>query len=375
MKKLEYVDALRGLAILGVVLVHCQIEAFHFPAPLENLLGSGARGVQLFFVASAFTLFLSLNNRTNTGETSYVNFFIRRFFRIAPMYWLGIIYYLFQDGYGPRYFLGDAAGISTANIVSNFFFVHGINPYWINSLVPGGWSITVEMAFYCLIPFLYQRIKNLGQAVNFFLIACFIRLLLHIVFKKFVLISDPRLWGDFLTLYLPAQLPVFACGIIMYFLISTPRNEWAVSPRSILAITTLFILNFAVGDSVLISAPVVFSVLFIGLGYSLAKQDFRIVVNPLIRYFGKISYSMYLVHFAVIHWLTKSGVFNEGQITDMRTAIQSVAFKYLCVVILSAILATFFYHLVEVPFQNLGKQIIKRVKDQKISKLKLINNE
>jgi hypothetical protein len=33
------------------------------------------------------------------------------------MYYLGIAYYLFQESFGPRYWLGDAAGISFTNVL------------------------------------------------------------------------------------------------------------------------------------------------------------------------------------------------------------------------------------------------------------------
>ncbi len=55
MKKLDYIDALRGLAVLGVVIVHVNLygrsNANH--PLLDKVAAEGARGVQLFFMASA----------------------------------------------------------------------------------------------------------------------------------------------------------------------------------------------------------------------------------------------------------------------------------------------------------------------------------
>jgi peptidoglycan/LPS O-acetylase OafA/YrhL len=82
------------------------------------------------------------------------------------MYYLGICYYLIQDGFGPRYFLENESHITTLNVLSNFTFLHGFNPYWITSLVPGGWSIAVEMTFYIILPFLFARIKRSVQFFN-----------------------------------------------------------------------------------------------------------------------------------------------------------------------------------------------------------------
>ena len=98
---LRYIDALRGLAIIGVVISHCSLYGSNilYPSFFSSILANGARGVQLFYIASAFTLFLSLHNRYNKEEKAFKNFFIRRFFRIAPLYYIGVCYYLWQDGF------------------------------------------------------------------------------------------------------------------------------------------------------------------------------------------------------------------------------------------------------------------------------------
>src|SRR5258706_2273013 len=178
--KLRFVDALRGFAILGVLVIHCgQIGTNQFPELIQAVIINGAIGVQLFFVASAFTIFLTYGNRYDKEINPRTNFFIRRFFRIAPMYYFGIIYFLWQDGFGARYWLGDASTISTWNVLSNILFVHSINPYWITSVVPGGWSIAVEVSFYCLVPFLFLRIRNLNQAFVLFLFTIVLRMALQ----------------------------------------------------------------------------------------------------------------------------------------------------------------------------------------------------
>jgi peptidoglycan/LPS O-acetylase OafA/YrhL len=187
-KNLKYIDALRGIAVLGVLMVHCsKFGANNYPFLLSKIFDNGAMGVQLFYVVSAFTLFLSVSFRSKNEKNPNRNFFIRRFFRIAPLYYLAVLYYLYQDGTGPRLWLGDMNHISTANIASNFFFSHGINPYWINSIVPGGWSVSVEMFFYCLVPFLASHLKNLNSAVLFFGITLALKSIFDFVLTTFPL--------------------------------------------------------------------------------------------------------------------------------------------------------------------------------------------
>ena len=198
--KYDYIDAMRGWAILGVVSAHCVSQ--QLPILLRDIVGAGSIGVQLFFVVSACTLFLSLSARRS--EKGFIfNFFIRRIFRVAPLYYIAIIYFLFQDGLGPRYWLGDASGITVWNILSNIFFIHGINPYWINSLVPGGWSITDEVMFYSILPILFYMIRTINHAFYFFFASLFFER--YFAFDSFFYAFDFR--GSFVELFLVFLFP------------------------------------------------------------------------------------------------------------------------------------------------------------------------
>ncbi len=357
MKKLDYINAIRGLAILGVIMVHSsQYGEFSVPKIISNIIGQGARGVQLFYLASAFTLFISFKNRFTSEKFPIRNFFLRRFFRIAPMYYLGICYYIFQNGLGPRYWLGDATNITSLNIISNLTFLHGFNPYWITSLVPGGWSIAVEMTFYAFLPYMFSRLKNLNQAFNFFIICLLLKLGLHLFFMKYNLISDHRLWSEYLFLYFPSQLPVFCLGIILYFVVIENESIRNISGDSILVFSALLLLQFGSGIQFLLSNHILFGVVFFILSFSLSKFQFKLLVNPIVNYIGKISFSMYLVHFAVLHWLTILNFINYSE-----NGILNYVMRFSFVTVLTIIVSSIFYKLIEVPFQDLGKKIISKL--------------
>ena len=183
-KRFEFVDALRGLAILGVIIVHSGQQISNLPSWFKSITQNGARGVQLFYIVSAFTLYYSLKYVRVSEKRLYLNFFIRRFFRIAPLFYVAIIFFLWKDGFGPRHFLGDAPSITLSNILSTFFFVNGVNPYWITSIVPGGWSIAVEMTFYATLPFIFNKIKTLTQAIWFTVISLVIVTMVRYILMK-----------------------------------------------------------------------------------------------------------------------------------------------------------------------------------------------
>ena len=209
-KKYPYIDALRGIAVLAVLVNHVWQTGAHEASSLVKSVGAqGARGVQLFYVMSALTLYLSMNSRTKAEKNPVTNFFIRRFFRIAPLFYIGIIYYLWQDGFGPRYFLGDAQGVTIGNIISTFTFTNGVHPYWINSIVPGGWSIAVEMTFYLTLPLIFKMIKTIRAAFIFAVVTLLSSQFLFYYLSHHVMITDATLWNDFIFFFFPNQLLVF----------------------------------------------------------------------------------------------------------------------------------------------------------------------
>ena len=360
MTKLKYVDVLRGLAILAVLMVHCSLYSSqeHFPDIIASILANGTMGVQLFFVASAFTLFLSMDKRSEIEKYPKLNFFIRRFFRIAPMYYVGICYYIWQNGFGPGYWLGDAPGISIGNVLANIFFVHGFNPYWITSIVPGGWSIAVEMMFYCLVPLLFVKIKNTQQACIFVFITLFIRMVLEVFFHRFQLISFDQLWADYLFFYLPSQLPVFALGILFYYIVKEDYRL-TISPVLIL-LTSLALIGQFVGLPVL-PDHILFGIAFLVLGIALSKSAFPFLENPVLLHIGKISYSMYVVHFAVLHWMEKLNLINY----PASDSLVNFGIRFLIVIVLTVLISTLFYQFIEVPMQNVGKRLIDKLNKRK----------
>ena len=95
-ERLSYIDGLRGLAALMVFMIYCGSPAICALGPYGNLLvDHGRYGVSVFFVVSAYTLCLTLAPAFDGEEVSWSAYFIRRFFRIAPLYWLMLAFVLF----------------------------------------------------------------------------------------------------------------------------------------------------------------------------------------------------------------------------------------------------------------------------------------
>ncbi|WGK69408.1 acyltransferase [Candidatus Haliotispira prima] len=329
---------------------------------VRQFVGAGARGVQLFFILSAFTLFLSYHNRKNREINPDRNFLLRRFFRIAPLYYLGIVYYLFQDGLGQRYWLGDAESITMANIISNVFFVHGANPYWINSLVPGGWSITVEMAFYLMIPLLVRKIKCASHAVSFTILSLMISSGLTTILKRYPLIAYERLHNEYLYLYFPNQLALFGLGIIAYFVI-IQKDKKIFSGFNYLLLSVWCIFYLIVGLS--LPHNFKFGIAFLLLIISLSKYENIILVNKATIFLGKVSYSAYIIHFGVLHWLNyKFHLLDFINIEGEWDRLLNYLLGLVLIIVVTSAISWVSFKVVEEPFQKMGKNIILKLEQK-----------
>jgi hypothetical protein len=221
-------DFLRGLAIVGVLAIHVSQA---FPSGLrivDFVFSSGWVGVNVFYFVSALTMCLMWTQRE--GESNPTRkFYIRRFLRIAPLFWLAIPLYLALNGTGPSY---DAPnGIGSVQITLTALFLHGFWPDSINSVVPGDWSIAAEMTFYVVFPFV---IASFGSRRHLYLaLAISINLFNVCVFKPQAYAFFVAYYGsgheafvwNALHLSFVNQLPIFLAGCALFFAL---RNHIAL---------------------------------------------------------------------------------------------------------------------------------------------------
>jgi peptidoglycan/LPS O-acetylase OafA/YrhL len=354
--RLEYIDALKGFAIIGVLLVHCQLfgqnSYHHF---LREVINNGTMGVPLFFLLSSITLCLSSANSPPTSPRSYLAFFLRRFFRIAPLYYLALIVYLQILGPSSREMVNINYPITPLSIASSFMFLSGLNPYWANTIFPGQWIISVQMGFYLIFPFLFSRLNSLSKAVWLALFSAVISQLIYLIVYKRPPIPDAQLWKTFLYYTLPYQLPVFLIGFVLYFLIFS-RRKWVINhfSRFLLAAAFLFILNLILTN--ILPYHFVFSCSLAVIIYALSAYSPNLLVNRFTTFLGRISYSLYLVHYAVLHYLSKL------QLIDFTPSpVVSFFIRFSLLLIISSLVSFLTYRLIEQPGQKFGFLVINHL--------------
>jgi peptidoglycan/LPS O-acetylase OafA/YrhL len=370
LKHYGYIDAVRGWAVLGVIIVHVGNVTGGLRGLLKLFVDRGSFGVQLFFVASALTLAMSHESRWAKDRRPTRAFFTRRIFRIAPLFWSGIVFYVWWYGITPR--LSAPHGIGSIDILTTALFAHGFHPYQMNSVVPGGWSIAVEMSFYVLAPILIGFARTPKRACLLFfatLLIAGVANYLNLPSRFFPGVTDFTR-HNFTYRWFPAQLPAFALGILTYHLIKNNYSSVGMMVLSLAAAMALF-------DTTL--AP---NVLYPGIMFSLfiwglSQYPILPIVNRCTRNLGIISFSAYLVHFAVIDIVreffgipfTTSEWYNRSRAAQLITSpfvsvsslhpITKFGLLLLATIVGTVLIASVTYHLIEKPGIRAGKWVIR----------------
>ena len=169
--KLAFIEGLRGLAALYVVLGHiCSIV---FPgiylgvrptAPdwlrvIMQPFGFGHLAVAAFIVISGFCLQTSLFNKGDGTLQDAKTFFKRRALRILPPYYACLVISLFvvfkiTPLGGPGLPYSEYTPVTPSSIAAHVFMIHNLSPDWMYKINGVLWSIAIESQLYLLFPVL-----------------------------------------------------------------------------------------------------------------------------------------------------------------------------------------------------------------------------
>jgi len=313
----EYIDISRGIAILMVVFVHTSQSISGLNANTQVLTGFCQLGVQLFFVLSAYTMCNSLD-RIKLVRKNILLFYLKRFFRIAPLYYAGILIYFCISlvlNYKDNGVLKPDQQYNPLNILTNVIFVHGFYKPANNNIVPGGWSIGTEMLFYLIVPFLFLFYKHLRNKI-IFLVIPFIFLVINILIFNIANNRSHFTRDEIIFIYynLFNQMPVFLVGISYFFYSRIYESKGAASLKWMMI--SIFIFIFSLFGLVSIHynislTPVLSAITFVFLIEVFRNHHFH-YSKVLIR-IGQLSYSIYIFHF-IFAWYISSLIYKRIQL-------------------------------------------------------------
>ena len=267
-------DALRGIAAVWVAWYH-----FYRFSPLPDVLRlskwprwfllHGYLGIEIFFVLSGVVISLSIMDERISAPYA-LSFAVRRSIRLDPPYWIT---------------LALACVIRTAvgtppppsSVVAHIFYLQ--NVLGIPNIVPQFWTLCYEIQFYLVLILLVGCAQKGGKFVGWLAaVAPLAASLVLVTLGR----TDP---GWFLNYWYAFALGVGTTAVIRKRI--SPAT-WAIFTGLVL------LLGFVLGRVEVICVAVTsFVIGFAGLAGKLGRWS----GGPVFQYLGRISYSLYLLHF------------------------------------------------------------------------------
>ncbi|PAU60663.1 hypothetical protein BZL41_15295 [Pseudomonas sp. PIC25] len=348
--RVKGLDGLRGVAILLVLVYHTWTESSGLATLGEgpfflSLLYAGSTGVTLFFALSGFLVgrpFIEAI-RERRPLPSLGRYASQRALRILPTYYtIALIGVLLTARYDQL--------VPALTLTARAYDVGQFSTVW--------WSLGTEVQFYVLLPLVCLLMARLPGIAGILVLAVVSGFVYWSVVTKVWSGIDVGFETQYrLILSVLGQLPAFLAGIVVFLCLpsggvrlSEPLARLLtavmlvglmvvllpvaqIGPRSYIWVTPWYV----VPESLVWGAIMWIAVTRTGEAETLLD-------NQLTRYFGKISFSLYLVHMPVIH-----GVMDHTDLPLGITVALALAFSLLAAYLL--------HRFVESPLLSLKRKL------------------
>lgn len=328
----EILDGLRGIAALAIVIFH--FMEWVYPDPSQNFIGHGFLAVDFFFCLSGFVIAYAYDDRM--GKMGVVEFFKSRLIRLHPLVVLGSVLGLLGFFLDP--FTDDAALYSTGKLVLVFvcsiflipFPVMEDRAFNLFGLNAPSWSLFWEYVANIFYAFVLYRMARRYLGIILVLAAaalCFVSYRAGNLLGGW---AGENFWDGCARISYS-----FLAGMFIF------RSKWIIKNRlgftglavllSLAFIMPSFKYNWlAEALVVLVYFPLLVS---LGAGARLSPE-----LKKLCIFSGKISYPLYMTHYAAIwifghHYTANKPGTSELALIIVTGTLLLVGFAYLVMVL------------------------------------------
>lgn len=273
-------------------------------------LPSAKIAVNLFMLVSGFLMMANALARKDTEPLStgksWIRFWIRRYFRLAPAYYLSLALAVasstyFLSGYyelqklNPSLWVGSTVydpmriEYTPTNLFVHITFLFGLHPEYSFSTFLPDWSLGLEMQFYTIFPLLFLICTRIGVAKTSLLIGIPVFLL-----GKWIASNINYFEPSLLIL----RLNYFLAGMVLFSAMEPGISKFRQAYLIACALVLIYIHSRLELDSLVLPG-----ILLLMLAIGLAERSGRapswltfLISNKLIRLSSEASYGVYLFH-------------------------------------------------------------------------------
>lgn len=288
--RISELDALRGIAALGVVLYHYTMQTSVAPAervPVNFTFPCGEFGVQLFFMISGFVIIMTLDRAKDVKE-----FIQGRFSRLYPAYWACLLVtFSILTLFSPQ-----ARSISVSDLLWNFTMLPHLLAH--AGLVDGVyWTLECELLFYGAMALLFKfgALKRVNTVMLLWMMLA--RVVAFVLCHNNVGSLPFVLAGKLQTIAVLQFIHYFSIGVVLYDV--RRCQHWKLEHGLVLAMAIFSIFG---------SEPPLRAFIVVGLAllcWAATAGHLPILKWAPLSFLGGISYTLYLLHQNLGHLVLK----------------------------------------------------------------------
>lgn len=361
-KKRRYITGLDGIRAIAVIMV----LAYHLKLALFK---SGFLGVTVFFVLSGYLITgILISEVEEEGTIDLKNFWLRRIRRLVPAVMSMAVVIIFVSAVVNRIIFTKGCKDFLASVLgfNNWWQIFNKVSYFEAAGVPSPfthcWSLAIETQFYLIYPLIllgiYKLVKSRGEGrANRGLLFAGVTLLLALISViLMIVLFDPQ--QDASRVYYGTDTRAFS--LLFGALLAILWEYWMV-PRRLSAsvnmvlgsvsFAVLLVMTIAINGSSNFwyrGGQFVGTILTVLVIYTVSGRKTwlsRFLSNPVLKWIGDRSYSIYLWHYPIILLISK-GIKASWWITLIE-------------IVLSVVLAELSYRFIETPIRHgiIGKYL------------------
>ena len=354
-KKRRYITGLDGIRAIAVIMV----LAYHLKLALFK---SGFLGVTVFFVLSGYLITgILISEVEEEGTIDLKNFWLRRIRRLVPAVMSMAVVIIFVSAVVNRIIFTKGCKDFLASVLgfNNWWQIFNKVSYFEAAGVPSPfthcWSLAIETQFYLIYPLIllgiYKLVKSRGEgrAKRGLLFAGVTLLLALISVILMIILFDPQ--QDASRVYYGTDTRAFS---LLFGALLAILWEYRMVPRRLSAsvnmvlgsvsFAVLLVMTIAINGSSNFwyrGGQFIGTILTVLVIYTVSGRKtwlIRFLSNPVLKWIGDRSYSIYLWHYPIILLISK-GIKASWWITLIE-------------IVLSVVLAELSYRFIETPIRH-----------------------